>query len=66
MRSGRTGRRAYYKLNTLRFLKKRMDISARKILAVGDGENDIGTFRAAGISVAFQSKSDRVRSTVRS
>lgn len=61
MRGGRTGVRAYDKLNALRFLKKRMNISTRTILAVGDGENDIGMFRAAGISVAFQPKSDRVR-----
>jgi glucosyl-3-phosphoglycerate synthase len=61
MRSGLIGRRAYDKLNALRFLKKRMQISARHIMAVGDGENDIGMFRAAGMSVAFQPKSDRVR-----
>ncbi len=61
MRSGRKGRLAYDKLNTLRFLVHRMGISARAVLAVGDGENDIGMLRAAGISVAFQPKSDRVR-----
>jgi len=61
MRSGRKGRLAYDKLNTLRFLVRRMGISPRSVLAVGDGENDIGMLRAAGRSVAFQPKSDRVR-----
>jgi HAD superfamily phosphoserine phosphatase-like hydrolase len=61
MRSGRKGRLAYDKLNTLRFLTRRMGISARAVLAVGDGENDIGMLRAAGISVAFQPKTERVR-----
>jgi glucosyl-3-phosphoglycerate synthase len=61
MRAGRTGPRAYDKLNALRFLKKRMNVLTRNILAVGDGENDIGMFRAAGLSIAFQPKSERVR-----
>lgn len=61
MRSGKTGPRAYDKLHALRFLKQRMEVSTRNILAVGDGENDIGMFRAAGLSVAFQPKSERVR-----
>lgn len=61
MRSGRTGPRAYDKLHALRFLKGRMGISTKNILVVGDGENDIGMFRAAGMSVAFQPKSERVR-----
>jgi len=61
MRTGRTGPRAYDKIHALRFLKKRMNVPTKNILAVGDGENDIGMFRAAGLSVAFQPKSDRVR-----
>jgi len=61
MRSKRKGRLAYDKLNTLRFLCKRMNITARSVLAVGDGLNDIGMLRAAGISIAFQPKSDRVK-----
>lgn len=61
MRSGRKGRLAYDKLNTLRFLTQRMGITARSVLAVGDGENDIGMLRAAGLSVAFQPKTERVR-----
>lgn len=61
MRSGRKGRLAYDKLNTLRFLARRMGVSARSVLAVGDGENDVGLLRAAGMSVAFQPKTERVR-----
>lgn len=61
MRSGRKGRLTYDKLNTLRFLTQRMGITARSVLAVGDGENDIGMLRAAGLSVAFQPKTERVR-----
>jgi phosphoserine phosphatase len=61
MRSGAVGWRAYDKLNALRFLTRRMGISSRQVLAVGDGDNDCGMLRAAGISVAFQPKTDRVR-----
>ena len=61
MRSGRKGRLAYDKLNALRFLVRRMNITAKQVLAVGDGDNDIGMMRAAGMSVAFQPKTDRVR-----
>jgi glucosyl-3-phosphoglycerate synthase len=60
-RTGQTGRRAYDKLNALRFLVKRWGLSARKIVAVGDSDNDIGMLRGAGISVAYQPKSERVR-----
>jgi glucosyl-3-phosphoglycerate synthase len=61
MRSGATGWRAYDKLNALRFLTRKMGISSRNVLAVGDGENDCGMLRAAGISVAFQPKNERLR-----
>ena len=60
-RSGMTGWRAYDKLNALRFLVKRFEISARQVLAVGDSDNDVGMLRAAGKSFAFQPKTDRVR-----
>jgi len=60
-RSGHVGWRAYDKLNAVRFLVKRMGISSRKVLAVGDSENDIGMLRAAGLSFAYQPKSERVR-----
>jgi glucosyl-3-phosphoglycerate synthase len=59
-RSGHTGWRAYDKLNALRFLVKRMGISSRQVLAVGDSDNDIGMLRAAGHSFAYQPKSERV------
>ncbi len=65
MRGNRQGRLAYDKLNTLRFLVDRMGIRARDVLAVGDGENDVGMLRAAGLSVAFQPKSDRVRNAAK-
>ena len=38
-----------------------MNIPARQVLAVGDSDNDIGMLRAAGLSFAYQPKSDRVR-----
>ena len=60
-RSGQTGRRAYDKLNALRFLGKRWSLSARNVVAVGDSDNDIGMLRGARNSFAFQPKSDRVR-----
>lgn len=60
-RSGHTGWRAYDKLNALRFLVKRMGIRSRRVLAVGDIENDIRMLRAVGLSFAYQSKSERVR-----
>lgn len=59
--SGHTGRRAYDKLNALRFLVKRWGLSARQVVAVGDSDNDIGLLRGAGMSIAFQPKNDRVR-----
>jgi HAD superfamily phosphoserine phosphatase-like hydrolase len=60
-RSGQTGRRAYDKLNALRFLVKRWGLNARQIVAVGDSDNDIGMLRGAGLSIAFQPKSERIR-----
>jgi glucosyl-3-phosphoglycerate synthase len=61
----RRGPRAYDKLNTLRFLIRRLGLKARDVLAVGDGDNDVGMLRAAGLSVAFQPKSERVRRAAR-
>lgn len=61
MRGDKVGWRAYDKLNALRFLTKRMGITSKQVLAVGDGENDCGMLRAAGISVAFQPKAERLR-----
>src|SRR5262249_26460520 len=65
LRSGRKGRLAYDKLNALRFLQKRMGIAPSQVLAVGDGDNDIGMMRAAGMSVAFQPKTERVARTAK-
>jgi len=60
-RSGQTGRRAYDKLNALRFLVRRWGLNARQVVAVGDSDNDIGMLRGAGLSVAYQPQSERVR-----
>jgi HAD superfamily phosphoserine phosphatase-like hydrolase len=60
-RSGQTGRRAYDKLNALRFLARRWGLRAHHIIAVGDSDNDVGMLRGAGLSVAYQPKSERVR-----
>lgn len=60
-RDGQIGRRAYDKLNALRFLVKRWNLSARQVVVVGDSDNDIGMLRGAGLSVAYQPKSERVR-----
>lgn len=60
-RSGMTGWRAYDKLNAVRFLAKRFEISPKQMLAVGDNDNDAGMLRAVRKSFAFQPKTDRVR-----
>jgi phosphoserine phosphatase len=60
-RSGQVGRRAYDKLNALRFLVKRWGLSARQVVAVGDSDTDVGMLRGAGFSVAYQPKHERVR-----
>jgi HAD superfamily phosphoserine phosphatase-like hydrolase len=60
-RSGHTGRRAYDKLNALRFLLKRWGLSRQQVVAVGDSDNDLGMLRGAGNSFAYQPKSERVR-----
>lgn len=39
-----------------------MGISTGRVLAIGDGENDIELFRAAGISCAMSNASDHVKS----
>jgi phosphoserine phosphatase len=42
-----------------------MDIGPERVLAVGDGENDICLLRAAGQSIAFRPKTAAVRNTAR-
>jgi HAD superfamily phosphoserine phosphatase-like hydrolase len=60
-RGGHVGRRAFDKLNALRFLVKRWGLRARDVVAVGDSDNDLGMLRAAGVSFAFQPKHESVR-----
>jgi phosphoserine phosphatase len=36
-------------------------LNARQIVAVCDSDNDIGMLRGAGLSVAYQPKSERLR-----
>lgn len=38
-----------------------MGIKSRRVLAVGDIENEIRMLRAVGLSFAYQQKSERVR-----
>jgi len=49
------------KLNVLRHLLEEVGITADKVLAVGDSENDVCLLEAAGMSVAFEPKSALVR-----
>ena len=56
----RAGHRAYDKLHVLKYLMRQMGLKRSQVLAVGDGLNDIGMLRAAGFSVAFQPKHERV------
>lgn len=49
------------KVNVLRHLIERYELSPANIVAVGDGENDVCMLRAAGCSVAFQPKTRNVR-----
>lgn len=50
----------YCKVNFLRHCVERLGVEADRILAVGDGENDICLLKAVGFSVAFQPKSPAV------
>jgi HAD superfamily phosphoserine phosphatase-like hydrolase len=49
------------KVNVMRHVMEQMGIRADRVLAVGDGENDICLLKAAGLSIAFQPKTPRVR-----
>lgn len=46
------------KSNALAHLAERLGIPASRVLAVGDGSNDVCLVRQAGIGVAFEPKSD--------
>ncbi|MBA4148550.1 MAG: HAD-IB family phosphatase [Verrucomicrobia bacterium] len=49
------------KVNVMRHLMERMEIGPDCVLAVGDGENDVCMLQAAGVSVAFEPKTENVR-----
>jgi phosphoserine phosphatase len=49
------------KVNVMARLVKELGIGTDRVLAVGDGENDICLLRGAGTSVAFRPKSPAVR-----
>jgi len=49
------------KLNVLHHLMDRMAITPDKVVAVGDGENDICLLRGAGLSFAYRPRSSAVR-----
>jgi HAD superfamily phosphoserine phosphatase-like hydrolase len=53
------------KVNVLQYLMERFDLDSEKVLAVGDGENDICMLKAAGCSVAFQPKNRRVKNAAK-
>lgn len=48
------------KLNVMLHLMERLELPVSRILAVGDGENDVCLLRSAGKSVAFQPKTRNV------
>ena len=51
------------KQNVVLHLKDRFNIKDNQVLAVGDGLNDTCMLSAAGLSIAFEPKSDQVRSS---
>jgi glucosyl-3-phosphoglycerate synthase len=51
----------YCKANVLLHVIQKLGILKQRVLAIGDGENDICMLRQAGSSVAFQPKSPAVR-----
>lgn len=52
---------AHCKVNVLRHFRENIGIGAERVLAVGDGENDICLLKAAGMSVAFRPKTMAVQ-----
>jgi glucosyl-3-phosphoglycerate synthase len=54
---GGCGRHWHCKRNVLEHLGDRLGLSADRVLAVGDGQNDECLLAAAGLSVAFEPKS---------
>jgi HAD superfamily phosphoserine phosphatase-like hydrolase len=53
------------KVNVMLHLMNRMGIGPDRVLAVGDGENDVCMLQAAGTSVAFRPTRERVRAAAR-
>jgi HAD superfamily phosphoserine phosphatase-like hydrolase len=53
------------KLNVLLHVCEQLGLGAENVLAVGDGDPDACMLAAAGMSVAFQPKSERVRNAAR-
>lgn len=49
------------KANVILHLIDKMNIGLKRVLAVGDGENDVCMLRMAGTSVAFEPKTENVR-----
>jgi phosphoserine phosphatase len=56
---------AVCKLNVLYHLMERMAITADRVVAVGDGANDICLLRGVGKSFAYRPRSSRVREAAR-
>ncbi|MEX0670008.1 MAG: glycosyltransferase [Pirellulales bacterium] len=55
----------YCKMNVLMNVCDQLDLSPEHVLAIGDGEPDICMLKTAGVSVAFQPKSEAVVSAAR-
>jgi glucosyl-3-phosphoglycerate synthase len=53
------------KLNVLLHVCEQLGLGAENVLAVGDGDPDVCMLAAAGMSVAFQPKTERVRTAAR-
>ena len=49
------------KEKTLEYVQKKYDLNLKDIIAIGDGLNDIGMIRFAGIGIAMGNASDEVR-----
>lgn len=52
-------------MNVLMNVCDQLDLSPDRVLAVGDGDPDICMLKTAGVSVAFQPKSESVASSAR-
>lgn len=50
------------KSNSLKFIMEKYRIDSSEIIAIGDGENDIGMIKSAGVGVAMQNASEKLKS----